>query len=74
VFVPKPAVTPGFEVVDFIRYQQSDSFSKLFLEKKSVKTHFCEHSFDIIQHGEHALKKVGLFGLTNVKLENCLKI
>jgi hypothetical protein len=57
VFTPKSGITPVFEVVHFFVYQQPDSFSQLFFEEQSVKTHFCEYSLDIVQHGEHALKK-----------------
>jgi hypothetical protein len=57
MYTPKPGVAPVFEIVDFISYQQADSFSQLFFEKKSVKTHFSEHSFDIIQHGKQGCKK-----------------
>jgi hypothetical protein len=50
VFIPKSGVAPGFEVIDLVSYQQSDSFSQLFFKQQSVKTHFGEYSFDIIEH------------------------
>jgi hypothetical protein len=52
VLGPKSGVTPVLEVIDFFRYQKVDSLSQLFFKKESVKTHFGEHSFDIIQHGK----------------------
>jgi hypothetical protein len=47
---PKSGIAPAPEIIHFIRYQQTERFSQLFLKKKSVKTHFSEYSFDIIQH------------------------
>jgi hypothetical protein len=32
VFFPKAAVTPAFELIDLICYQDPDSFSQLFFE------------------------------------------
>ena len=54
VLIPKSRVTPRFEVIDFISHEYFDGFSQLFFEQESVKTHFGEHSFDIIQHGKSA--------------------
>lgn len=73
MFTPKSGVAPAFEIVYFIRYEQADRFSKLLLEQKGVKTHFCKHSFDIIQHGKHVFKKWVLC-LTIVKLKKIRKI
>jgi len=52
VDISEPVVTPAAEIVHLIRYKQADGLSQLFLKEKSVKTHFSEHSFDIIQHGK----------------------
>ena len=58
MLIPKPGVTPVFEVVDFISHQNPDSLSELFFKQQSVKTHFGEYSFDIVQHGKESY---GLF-------------
>jgi hypothetical protein len=52
VFLPKPGIAPALEFVYFIGYQGLDSFSQLFFKEQSVKTHFSEYSFDIVQHGK----------------------
>lgn len=45
-------VTPVLQIIDFFSHQEFDGLSQLFFEQESVKTHFGEHSFDIIQHGK----------------------
>jgi hypothetical protein len=56
MLLPKAGITPSFEFVDLFRYQHSDSFSQLFFKETRVKTHFCEHSFDIIQHNTKIIR------------------
>ena len=53
VFCPKPGVAPVFEFVYFFADQEVDGFAKLFFKEKRAKTHFGEHSFNIVQHGKN---------------------
>ncbi|HEY0745049.1 MAG TPA: hypothetical protein VGD40_26470, partial [Chryseosolibacter sp.] len=50
MLLSKPGVTPVPQFTDLICYQHLDSLTELLLEQESVKTHFGEHSFDIVQH------------------------
>ncbi|MBX2967909.1 MAG: hypothetical protein KF803_00935 [Cyclobacteriaceae bacterium] len=48
VLIPKPGITPMFELPDVIANQQVDGLSQLFFKKLGVKTHFGEYFLDII--------------------------
>jgi hypothetical protein len=48
ILIPKPGVTPEFELPNIIANQQIDGFPQLFFEKLRVKTHFGENFLDII--------------------------
>jgi hypothetical protein len=43
-------ITPIFELLHLIGYQDFDSFPQLFLKETSVKAHPREDLFDIIEH------------------------
>lgn len=48
VLIPKPGVTPMFELPDVIANQQVDGLSQLLFKELGVKTHFGEYFLDII--------------------------
>lgn len=48
----KAGITPSLEFVDLFGDQHPDRLPQLFFEESGVKTHFGEHSFDIIEHSK----------------------
>jgi hypothetical protein len=55
MLLPEAGVAPPSEFVHFFRYQHPDSFPQLLFKESGVKTHLCEHSFDVVQHSSDNL-------------------
>jgi len=55
VLLGKAGITPPLKFVDLFSDQHSDGFPQLFFKEPGVKTHFGEHSLDVIEHSKNNL-------------------